>query len=89
MLLHFQYSGSNKFCLDKNYAAWLIIWDRMFGTFQEKKEDEEIVYGLVDQVQSFNPLYLQVCIWLDESIKPRLLQPFCAPLAFRIFNPYS
>ena len=32
----------------------------MFGTFQEEKEDEQIVYGLVDQVNSFNPLYLQV-----------------------------
>lgn len=32
----------------------------MFGTFQENVEDEEIVYGLVDQPQSFNPLYLQV-----------------------------
>ena len=53
--------GSNKFCLDKNYGAWLIVWDRMFGTFQEEREDEEIIYGLVDQqVESFNPLYLQV-----------------------------
>jgi len=32
----------------------------MFGTFQEEKDDEEIVYGLVDQAKSFNPLYLQV-----------------------------
>lgn len=59
--MYFSCKGSNKFCLDKNYGAWLIIWDRMFGTFQDKKDDEEIVYGLVDQVQSFNPLYLQVC----------------------------
>ena len=60
--------GCNKFCLDKNYGAWLIIWDRMFGTFQEEKEDEEIVYGLVDQVHSFNPLYLQVRIVLMLGI---------------------
>jgi hypothetical protein len=32
----------------------------MFGTFQEEKDDEEIVYGLVEQVKSFNPLYLEV-----------------------------
>jgi alkylglycerol monooxygenase len=50
--------------LDRNYGAWLIIWDRMFGTFQEEKEDEEIVYGLVDQAESFNPLYLQVLLML-------------------------
>ena len=61
LLCFLYFIGSNKFCLDKNYGAWLIIWDRMFGTFQEEKEDEEIIYGLVDQqVESFNPLYLQV-----------------------------
>jgi alkylglycerol monooxygenase len=49
-------SGANKYCLDKNYGGWLIIWDRMFGTFEEERTDEEIVYGLVDQVQSFNPI---------------------------------
>jgi len=32
----------------------------MIGTFQEEKEDEEIVCGLVDPVNSFNPLYLQL-----------------------------
>ena len=53
-------AGANKYCLDKNYGGWFIIWDRMFGTFEEERDDEEIVYGLVDQVQSFNPIYLQV-----------------------------
>ena len=55
-----RYAGSNKYCLDKNYGAWLIIWDKMFGTFEAYRPEEEIVYGLVDPVQSFNPLYLQV-----------------------------
>lgn len=32
----------------------------MFGTFQEERDGEEIVYGLVDPVHSFNPFYLQV-----------------------------
>ena len=32
----------------------------MFGTFEAYRPEEEIVYGLVDPVQSFNPLYLQV-----------------------------
>ena len=31
----------------------------MFGTYQEET-DEPIVYGLVDQVKSFNPVYIQV-----------------------------
>lgn len=52
-------SGSNIYCLDKNYGGVLIIWDRLFGTFAQEKQDEEIVYGLVFQQPSFNPLHLQ------------------------------
>ena len=52
---HRVHHGSNRYCLDKNYAGVLIIWDRMFGTFEQEKLDEKIVYGLVDQPQFFNP----------------------------------
>ena len=57
-------TGSNRYCLDKNYAGVLIIWDRMFGTFEAEKDDEEIVYGLVDQPQYFNPFKHQVRVLL-------------------------
>ena len=55
-----EHTGANSYCLDKNYGGALIIWDRMFGTFQKEKEDVEIVYGLVDQPQFWNPLKHQV-----------------------------
>ena len=32
----------------------------MFGTFQEEKQDEDIVYGLVDQPQFFNVIRHQL-----------------------------
>lgn len=56
--------GCNLYCLDKNYGGVLIIWDKLFGTFMREKEKEEIIYGLVVSVQSFNPLYLQVRSYL-------------------------
>jgi len=56
---HRVHHGSNAYCLDKNFAGTLIIWDRMFGTFAEERDDVDIVYGLVDQVKSFNPFYIQ------------------------------
>ncbi|XP_042864048.1 alkylglycerol monooxygenase-like [Penaeus japonicus] len=56
---HRVHHGANKWCLDKNYAGVLIIWDRIFGTFEKERKDEEIVYGLVDQPQSFNVMWLQ------------------------------
>ncbi|XP_059484903.1 alkylglycerol monooxygenase-like [Neocloeon triangulifer] len=56
---HRVHHGANLFCLDKNYGGVLIIWDRLFGTFANEKEDEEIVYGLVFNQPSFNPVWLQ------------------------------
>ena len=50
---HRVHHGSNRKYLDKNYAGIFIIWDRMFGTFEEEKED--VVYGLVTPIDSVNP----------------------------------
>lgn len=50
---HRVHHGSNRKYLDKNYAGIFIIWDRMFGTFEEEKE--EVVYGLVTPINSINP----------------------------------
>jgi len=46
--------------LDKNYGGVLIVWDRLFGTFQEEERKEKIIYGLVVNIESFNAFYLQV-----------------------------
>ena len=65
---HKVHHGANRYCLDKNYAGVLIIWDRMFGTFEAEKSDMNVVYGLVDQPQFWNPVKHQV---LSQS------RPFC------------
>lgn len=54
--------GSNRYCIDKNFGGVLIIWDRMFNTFAEERDQEKIVYGLVEEVNSFNPFWLHVSI---------------------------
>lgn len=56
---HRVHHGSTRYCVDKNYAGVLIIWDRMFGTFEAERRREPLVYGLIDQVKSFNPFYLE------------------------------
>jgi len=57
---HRVHHGANQYCLDKNYAGVLIIWDRMFGTFEAERADVDIVYGLVDQPQFWNPVKHQI-----------------------------
>ena len=41
--------------IDKNYGQILIIWDKMFGSFQEEQKDIKTVYGITRPVQTWNP----------------------------------
>lgn len=63
--LHFPFLGVNKYCLDKNYGMFLIIWDRMFGTYAEEREDEPITYGTVTQLDTFDVNGIQVIKWFN------------------------
>lgn len=51
---HRVHHGSNSEYIDKNHGSILIIWDRLFGTFQ--REEEPVVYGLTKNIDSFNPV---------------------------------
>jgi len=68
---HRVHHGSTRSYIDKNYGGVLIIWDRIFGTFEAEHEEEPIVYGLTGQLQFFNPLYLQFYYYakLYEKLK--------------------
>jgi sterol desaturase/sphingolipid hydroxylase (fatty acid hydroxylase superfamily) len=58
---HRVHHARNPKYLDKNYAGTLIIWDRMFSTFQA--EEEEPVYGLTKPLNSWNPLWANLHVW--------------------------
>ncbi|HEX6746528.1 MAG TPA: sterol desaturase family protein [Longimicrobium sp.] len=55
---HRVHHGRNPKYLDRNHAGVLIVWDRMFGTFQA--EEEEPVYGITTPLRSWNPLWANV-----------------------------
>jgi sterol desaturase/sphingolipid hydroxylase (fatty acid hydroxylase superfamily) len=55
---HRVHHGSNAQYLDRNYAGILIIWDRMFGTFEP--EGERVVYGLTKNLTTYNPVMVAV-----------------------------
>ncbi len=57
---HRVHHGRNPYCIDKNYGGVLIIWDRLFGTFAAERENEEVAYGLVHPINTFDPLEIQV-----------------------------
>jgi sterol desaturase/sphingolipid hydroxylase (fatty acid hydroxylase superfamily) len=51
--LHRVHHGSNQQYLDRNHGGILIVWDRLFGTHEP--EDEPVVYGLTENIDTFNP----------------------------------
>lgn len=51
--------------LDKNHAGILIIWDRMFGTFEPEREKP--TYGLTKNVNTFNPVRIAFHEWVNLS----------------------
>jgi sterol desaturase/sphingolipid hydroxylase (fatty acid hydroxylase superfamily) len=51
---HRVHHGSNSVYLDRNYGGILIVWDRLFRTFEP--EGERVVYGLTKNLRSHNPV---------------------------------
>jgi hypothetical protein len=59
---HRVHHGIDPKYVDKNYAGVLIVWDRLFGTFQA--EEEEPAYGTVKPLGSWNPIWANVDHWV-------------------------
>lgn len=66
---HRVHHGSDPEYLDKNYAGMLILWDRLFGTFQEERQTPK--YGLTKPVNTYNLLKLQYGDYVKIARKVR------------------
>jgi sterol desaturase/sphingolipid hydroxylase (fatty acid hydroxylase superfamily) len=64
---HRVHHGMNNAYLDRNYGGILVIWDRLFRSFEP--EGERVVYGLTKQLRTYNPLVVATheyaSIWAD------------------------
>jgi alkylglycerol monooxygenase len=54
---HRVHHASNEKYLDKNYGDVLIVWDKLFGTFQKEEDGQEIVYGLTQPLRTYSFLW--------------------------------
>jgi alkylglycerol monooxygenase len=85
---HRVHHASNEPYLDKNFGDMFIIWDKLFGTFAEEKE--EPVYGLTKQLDSYSFLWQHfhflVEIWYSaqqqKGIAAKLKVIFGSPADF-------
>jgi sterol desaturase/sphingolipid hydroxylase (fatty acid hydroxylase superfamily) len=53
---HRVHHGRNTIYLDRNHGGILILWDRLFGTFEA--ESEPVDFGLTTNIKSHNPFYI-------------------------------
>ena len=64
---HRVHHGANAQYLDRNYGGILIVWDRLFGSFEA--EGDRVVYGLTKNIETFNPVRVATheyaAIWGD------------------------
>jgi len=58
---HRVHHGSNPQYIDRNYAGILIIWDRLFGSFEP--EGDKVKYGLTKNIQTYNPIKIAFHEW--------------------------
>ena len=62
---HRVHHGRNPKYIDKNHAGTLIIWDRMFGTFQE--EEERPTYGITKPINSWNAVFANFSHYVEMA----------------------
>ena len=60
---HRVHHAQNAAYVDRNYGGLLIIWDRLFGTFEEERDAEPAVYGILGPLKSWNPLWANLHIY--------------------------
>ncbi|KEO72076.1 sterol desaturase family protein [Anditalea andensis] len=66
---HRVHHAVNEEYMDKNLGQIFIIWDKLFGTFQEEKPDIKIVYGITRPAKTWNPIKINYqhifLLWKD------------------------
>lgn len=84
---HRVHHASNVRYLDKNMGMVLIIWDKLFGTFQKEEDTDPVKYGLTKNINTYNPGIMVFHEWINIfndlrkkcSFKDKLLYVFGPP----------
>ncbi|MCB9787607.1 MAG: sterol desaturase family protein [Deltaproteobacteria bacterium] len=58
---HRVHHGRNPEYLDRNYAGILIVWDRLYGSFEQERAPVD--YGLTVNLESYNPVVIAFHEW--------------------------
>ena len=62
---HRVHHASNPRYIDRNHGGTLIIWDKLFGTFEREDPNDAPRFGLTKNINSYNPLRIAFHEWVD------------------------
>lgn len=90
---HRVHHGRNPQYIDKNYGAFFIVWDKLFGTFEP--EVQEVDYGITKPLENNNPLWSNIhhhisiakSIRLTKGLHEKLQLLFGGPSVMEKFAP--
>ncbi len=64
---HRVHHATNARYLDANYAGVFIIWDKLFGSFIAETPDDPCSYGLIHNLDTYNPLRIATHEWISMA----------------------
>jgi sterol desaturase/sphingolipid hydroxylase (fatty acid hydroxylase superfamily) len=84
---HRVHHASNTEYLDANFGGVLIVFDRLFGTYVEEREDLPCRYGLTKPITSYNPLRVEFAEWISLAKDLRNARSVKAVLGYLFMPP--
>ena len=61
---HRVHHGSNPRYIDRNHGGTLIIWDKLFGTFEPENPADPVRFGLTKNIETYNPVRIAFEEWV-------------------------
>ena len=61
---HRVHHASNPRYLDRNYAGVLMLWDRLFGSYEPECDEDPPVYGILHNISTYNPIRVAFHEWV-------------------------
>jgi alkylglycerol monooxygenase len=60
---HRVHHAQNERYIDKNYGGMLILWDRLFGTFEDERDGDPVVFGVRKPLANWNPFWANLQVY--------------------------
>jgi sterol desaturase/sphingolipid hydroxylase (fatty acid hydroxylase superfamily) len=84
---HRVHHGSNPKYIDRNHAGTLIVWDKLFGTFEPEDPADAPRFGLTRNIGTYNPVRIAFHEWVDMIRDVRKAHGWRNKLRYAFGNP--